>query len=626
MSKMSYTVAHPPQRPLMVYDGDCHFCRHWILRWNGLTGDRVGYEPFQEALSRFPEIPEKAFRDAVQLILPDGKVYDGAEAVFRALSDIPGRSWMLWCYENIPGVAWGTEWFYGVVARHRVAFSFLTRLLWGGQIAPRSYFVSRALFLKLLGVIYFVAFASLWSQILGLVGSNGILPAAPYLEAIRHYTGPERYWLFPTLCWLHTSDGFLQSLCAGGTFLSLFLLFDIAPALVLFLLWLLYLSLAVVCREFLNFQWDALLLETGFLAIFLAPLHLVPKSSRAAPPSRVMLGLFAWLLFRLMFSSGMVKLASHDPTWRNFTALHYHYETQPLPTWIGWYAHQLPASFQKFSVGVMFGIELGAPFFIFAPRRLRYLACISIIFFQSLIALTGNYCFFNLLTVALSLLLLEDTFWPQRWREKLNQEGAHLPKRYGWPKEIVVPIASIIILMTTLQLTGLCRRRFFWPEPLVALYNLFEPFRSVNSYGLFAVMTTARPELIVEGSSNGTTWFPYEFKYKPGDLKRRPAFVAPHQPRLDWQMWFAALGDYRENPWLLNFCTRLLQGSPDVLRLLSKNPFPDKPPRYVRVLLYDYHFTDFATHRSEGTWWRRTKDRLYCPVLSLQKSVDGPEF
>ena len=167
---------------------------------------------------------------------------------------------------------------------------------------------------------------------------------------------------------------------------------------------------------------------------------------------------------------------------------------------------------------------------------------------------------------------------------------------------------------------GIFGSRVAPPAPLLTLYRWQEPFRLVNSYGLFAVMTTARPELIIEGSADGTQWQPYEFKYKPGDMRRRPRFVAPHQPRVDWQMWFAALGRYEDNPWLLQCCRRLLEGSPAVLALFAHNPFPDAPPRYVRVLVYDYHFTDRATKRAQRAWWRRELKGLYCPVLSLRQS------
>src|SRR6267154_2697733 len=296
-----------------------------------------------------------------------------------------------------------------------------------------------------------------------------------------------------------------------------------------------------------------------------------------------------------MFSSGCVKLLGGDPNWRNLTALTFHYQTQPLPTWIGWYAHQLPLWFQKFSCAVMFAIELGAPFLIFTPRRLRFVGTAAITFLMAVIAATGNYCFFNLLAVALCVLLLDDAalqrFFPVRHR--------HLPLNiaaWRWPRWIIMPFAVIVVLVTTITLSGAFREQIPWPGPMVALYSAVSPLRSFNGYGLFASMTTARPEIIIEGSNDGQTWLPYEFKYKPGDPLRPPAFVAPHQPRLDWQMWFEALRVMRPgtepSPWFFNFCVRLLQGQPEVLALLKTNPFPSTPPHYIRAMVYDYHFTD----------------------------------
>ena len=331
------------------------------------------------------------------------------------------------------------------------------------------------------------------------------------------------------------------------------------------------------------------------------------------------------LLFKLMFQSGCVKLLSQDVTWRNLTALTFHYETQPLPTWIGWYAHQLPASFQKASTFLMFGTELVIPFLIFAPRRIRFFAGVAFGALQMLILLTGNYCFFNLLTMVLCISVLDDAalarFVPKRWR---NAEAAEKEKpekkRWSWPLVATIPLAGMVILFTLMQFSSMFRVPVPWPRPVLGLYAWLSPFRSFSSYGLFAVMTTSRPEIIVEGSNDGINWQEYEFKYKPGDLKRRPRFVEPHQPRLDWQMWFAALGDYRQNPWFVNFCLRLLQGSPEVLGLLGRNPFPDTPPRYVRAILYEYHFTDFETRRKTGAWWRRELKGDYIPVISLRQN------
>ena len=469
-----------------------------------------------------------------------------------------------------------------------------------------------------MGVIYLIAFGSLWVQVEGLLGSHGILPVKDFLGAIQKQIGAgERYWLIPSLLWFNASDIALHLLCAGGVFFSLLLILGIAPAAVLFLLWTFYLSLSAVAQDFLGFQWDALLLEAGFLTIFLAPLSLRPlKSADEPPPSRIILWLLRWLLFRLIFSSGVVKLASHDPMWASLTALTVHYQTQPLPTWIGWYAHQLPVWFQKFSCGVMFAVELGIPFLIFGNRRMRLIAAALIAAFQGLIMATGNYCFFNLLTIGLALLLVEDNGWPRRLRRRFSEEG-HVRKR-GSSRWITLPLAGVILLVSSVQMLGIFRRDLPTPAGFAEVSNLLAPFRSINSYGLFAVMTASRPEIVIEGSQDGITWVPYEFRWKPGDLKKPPGFIEPHQPRLDWQLWFAALSSPVDNPWFLNLCVRLLQGSPQVVALLKDNPFPEKPPRAVRAVLYDYRFTDFVTRRATGQWWRREYKGLYCPPLSLK--------
>ena len=582
--------------------------------------------------ARFPEVPRGQFETAVQLVEQDGHVYGGAEAVFRALAQNPHEGWLLNWYEHSPAFARATEWGYRRVARNRGFFSALTRLAWGRQLDPPTHNLVRWVFLRSLGVIYLIAFVSLWVQIMGLVGHNGILPAETAMAAMRRgadaqHLGLERYHLVPTLCWFKATDGFLKLQCAAGTALAVLLIVGIAPAPCLFLLWLIYLSLATVCQDFLGFQWDILLLETGFLAIFLAPLQLRPRVSRAAPPSRLVLWLLRLLLFKLMFQSGCVKLLSGDPTWRSLTALRFHYETQPLPTWIGWYAHQLPTWAQTASVVVMFGIELFAPFLIFAPRRLRQWACLALVFLQTLIFLTGNYCFFNLLTIALCLLLLDDAalraFLPERLREALPVSGAQQDRiAWRWPIQITLPLAAIAVTTSLMQFSAMFRLPVPWPRPIVAVYGWLEPFRTFNHYGLFAVMTTSRREIIIEGSNDRVAWRAYEFKYKPGDVKRRPRFVEPHQPRLDWQMWFAALGDYRQNLWLVNCCLRLLTGSPPVLAMLERNPFPKQPPRYIRAVVYEYRFTDFTTRHRTGAWWRREDKGLYLPPLSLSNQRD----
>ena len=321
-----------------------------------------------------------------------------------------------------------------------------------------------------------------------------------------------------------------------------------------------------------------------------------------------------WLLFRLLVASAAVKLTSGDSSWRDLTALRYHYETQPLPTPVAWYFHQLPLGFHRFSAGITFLVEGLVPVLIFAPRRARFLAAGIITGHQLLIALTGNYGFFNLLTIVLCLTLLDDAVWPRRWREA---RGARANARAGWPVWLRRPVLLGIFFLSLVPLVASFGAPLSWLGPLPAAYQLFTPFRTVNQYGLFAVMTKERPEIRIEGSRNGVDWKTYEFKYKPGDPTRAPRFVAPLQPRLDWQMWFAALSDYRSEGWLLRFCEQILRGSRPVLGLLRANPFPDGPPLYVRAMVDRYRFTDPATRRATGAWWSREALGPYAPVLTL---------
>lgn len=633
-------VAVPPPRPILVFDGDCDFCRLWIARWRERTGDRVGYLPFQDPRveEQFPELDRARCARSVQFIDAAGDVTEGAAAVFGALALSPAGRGPQWLYRNVPGIAPVTEWAYRLVADHRPFFSVLARILVGRPTERPTHHLTRWLFLRALGLIYLATFLSLGTQIVGLVGAHGIQPIRELLPAAFEHNGFGAWWQFPTLCWISTSDGFLRLLCAGGAVLAILLVLDFAPAITLFLLWGFSLSASVAGDVFLGYQWDALLLETGSLAILLGPGRLLPNwlATRLGkppvadpPPSWIAIWLLRWLIFRLMLSSAVVKLASNDPSWSGLTALTFHYETQPLPTWIGWYAHQLPAVFHQFSCGVMFAIEFGAAALVFAPRRPRFLGAAAIAFLMLLISATGNYCFFNLLTLVLCIPLLDDTavrrFFPRRMREPVR---AKRPPR--WRAWLLSAAAVVVLLVTVVQQFKVCRIRIQWPRPIYqahlhALIDLM-PLRSLNTYGLFAVMTTTRSEIVLEGSNDGQRWEAYEFNDKPGNPSRRPRFVAPHQPRLDWQMWFEALraGRGQPSPWFLAFCARLLEGSPKVLALLGHNPFPDAPPRYLRAVVYEYHFTDLKTRRLTGDWWRRVPRGLYTPVLSLQPRPTSP--
>lgn len=486
-----------------------------------------------------------------------------------------------------------------------------------------SYSLSCWIFLRLLGVAYAAAFFSMSSQVLGLIGEHGILPAERFLQLLQAQLGPERFALIPSLFWLNSSDWFLQFVCFAGSILALLVVLGVYTGPALALLWLLYLSIVNVGQDFLTFQWDILLLEAGFLAIFLAPWQALEppwqfgRFKAASPtPSIIVIWLLRWLLFRLMFESGWCKLASGDPTWANLTALNYHYFTQPLPTPLAWYAQQLPEWFQKLSVGGVFFIELLLPFLIFTPRLLRHFGAIGMIFLQLLIAATGNYAFFNLLTIALCFLLLDDQLLSRLIPQFLvGKICADCQPR--WPmarRTVSIVLASFIALLSV----GNFGNRASMPMFLQVFLQPTEQYYFLNSYGLFAVMTTTRMEIEVEGSNDQKEWQAYEFKYKPGNLSKSLALVAPHQPRLDWQLWFAALSDWRNTRWFPSFVSRLLEGSPDVLALLKTNPFPMAPPKYIRAELYSYTFTDPSEKSQTGNWWQRHYAGEYLPIISLR--------
>ena len=604
----------------MLFDGECHFCRRWIERWRETTAGAVDYAPFQEEASRFPEIPKERCERAVQFIETDGTVVSGAEAVFRSLSYGRGTKWLAPAYDRVPGCAAFTEAAYSIVASNRMLASTGTRLLWGKDVRRPTYHITRQVFLRALGLVFLIAFVSLWTQVEGLIGTNGVSPVARFLPAAREQLGPSAPYVLPTLFWLNASDQFLHIVCGAGVALSLVLMAGLLPALALLLLFVCYLSLTIAAQTFLSFQWDILLLETGFLAIFFAPWSWRLNPKREPAVSGAGLFLLKLLLFKLMFMSGVVKLTSGDESWWDLTAMNYHYLTQPLPTVLGWWAHQAPEWLQKFSTAFTLFAELAVPFLIWAPRRLRLLGAALLIGLQVMIGLTGNYAFFNLLAIVLCVLLIDDAAW-QRAGAFTRRAAIDQSSSLAIRSARLQRIAAMSVLMFTLPLNAMLIFTAFKPEAvppreLLAIQNLVEPFRIVNGYGLFRVMTKTRPEIVIEGSADGIDWQPYEFKWKPGDVNEAPRRVAPHQPRLDWQMWFAALGSYRQNYWFLGVCDRLLENSPEVVALLERNPFPDTPPRYIRGILYDDQFTTPAERRETGAWWKRRELREY---VSLQR-------
>ena len=589
--------------PTLVYDGECGICRYWVTYWQDLTEDRVIYRAYQEAATDFPGIPPSSFQQAIQLIEPDGQVYSGAAATFRVLRRASGRAAWWWCYSHLPGFAAPTEWAYTFLARRRNLLNLLSKLLWGASLRAERYTLVSWIFLRVFGAIYVAAFASLGVQILGLIGHDGILPAGAYFGAAHQALGNSAYRLLPSLFWVNSSDTALVAGAVVGMVLGLLVVVDRWTRLALIGLFALYLSYVYAGQAFMSFQWDALLLEVGFLSIFLTG------------GSRIVVWLYRWLVFRYLFMAGVVKLLSGDPAWHDLTALEYHFWSQPLPTPLAWYAAQLPSWLLIAGTGATLVVELGSVFLIFLPRRLRAMAAGCVLSFQLLIVLTGNYNFFNLLTMLLCVFLFDDAALRRGTGPRLETLAQRRMRLPGRAATLIATMLAVIVVPVGLNRIWQTLLRTDLPV-LGALSRVVSPLSIVNPYGLFAVMTTSRPEIVIEGSVDGKEWREYVFRYKPGPPSRPPLWNIPHQPRLDWQMWFAALGSARENPWIVMLMWRLLEGSPPVLALLESNPFIGGPPKYVRGRLYDYRFTDRRTHLQTGQWWVRRLEGLYFPQVS----------
>jgi predicted DCC family thiol-disulfide oxidoreductase YuxK len=592
--------------PLLAYDGDCGFCAYWVRYWQRLTGEQVRYAPYQEIAAQHPEVAEAEFARAIQLFEPEGIHTSGAGAAFRVLAHAPGRGAGLWLYRHLPGFAWIAEVAYALVARHREAAYRVSRLLWGPERYPPTWHLVSWLFLRLLGLTFLTAFVSIGVQITGLIGSDGILPVANKLATLTAEHGPWRVWVSPTLFWINSSDTALVSACVAGAAAAVLIVLNVLTRSMLVIAFVLQLSLWVVMPVFGNIQPDALILEVGLLAIFLTA------------GSRIVIWLFRWLLFRFMLLSGLVKLLTHDTSWAQLTALDYHYETQPLPTPLAWYAHQLPDWFQQLSVLSMFGIELLLPWLIFMPRRLRFVAAWGFLVLQVAITLTGNFYFLNLLTIFLCLFLFDDRALAgvlparivARWRFRLPTPGRLATVAAG-------ALASVVLVVNLASIWKRIEQQPL-PGPLVTLIETTSRFGITNFYGFFGVMNTTRREIVVEGSLDGEHWRAYEFRYKPGDLSHCPRWSIPHHPRLDWTMWFAAGEPPYHNPWFGDLLYTLLEGSPPVLALLADNPFPGAPPKWIRATLYEYRFTTPAERAATGDCWVRKWLRPYVPPLSLE--------
>ena len=487
--------------------------------------------------------------------------------------------------------------------------------------------IPRWLFLRALGAIYFSAFFALYFQIHGLIGPDGILPAGSYLQAVAQALGPwQRIWYAPTLLWWSAGRGMLSLLSWAGMIASLLLVLNLWNRAMLLACFVLFLSFVSSAQDFSGYQSDGMLLEAGFISLFFAPRGFWPGLGRSHPPSRAGTSLLLWEWFRIYFESGVVKLQSGDPQWRNFTAVDEYYQNGPLPTWIGWYVQHLPHWFHAATVYATLALELGLVWMMFLPRRWRIVCFLIVTLWQIGVILTANYAFLNYLVLSLALLLLDDRFilrvLPARWSARLSTPAKSTPAAAepgtGWdrlrrPWKIAKLFMSSLMLSWIFYATTaqMFMGSFLPTWPIIAL----EPFRIANRYGLFAVMTHGRYEIEFQGSDDGQNWVVYPFRYKPQEVNRAPRIYAPYQPRFDWNLWFASLGSWRDYTIVPNTEVLLLRNDQDVLELFAGNPFPQQPPNQIRVLLWQYWFTPMAEKRQTGLWWRRQLLGLYAPTL-----------
>jgi lipase maturation factor 1 len=535
--------------------------------------------------------------------------------------------------------------------------SSVIRWLFDSRNGPSDRFLSRWIFLRALGAIYFSAFFSLVFQMRGLIGPQGILPASEYLKSVAEQVGHARYWYVPTVLWFSSGTHMLMALCWVGMAAAVLLVLDIWPRGMLTICFVCFLSFVSAAGDFSGYQSDGMLLEAGFLSLFLAPGGFRPGFGERWPPVRAAVYLLLWEWFRIYLESGIGKIVGGDPEWRNFTALDDYYQNGPLPTWIGWYAQHLPHWFHAGTTFFTLAVELVLIWAAFLPRPFRIALFFIVTPWQIGIILTANYTFLNYLVLILAFFLLDDRFllrfFPAKWKQPLLASSIALPTE---PAPLAADQLSILappsnpstetVLMSKDVPSGLWQNSFWltplrvavtavlltwifyattvqmiWmitPAPLpTSPVALLEPLRIANRYGLFERMTRGRYEIEFQGSNDGQTWIAYPFRHKPQELDKPPRIYAPYQPRFDWNLWFASLGEWRENPLVLRTESRLLSNDPDVLALFAANPFPKAPPRQVRAVLWQYWFTSMAEKREHGLWWRRELLGLYAPAIQL---------
>ncbi|MBT5734056.1 lipase maturation factor family protein [bacterium] len=548
-----------PKKPIMVWDGDCEFCRKFAERFEASADSVVEFIPYQSLHKKYPKSPKLDYEKSV-VFFTSTSVTIGAEAIFSFFNVI-GKKWPKKLYENFSLVSKVSEFFYSCIAKNRRLFGFFSRILFGDNFMPDSYKISSWIFGRMLGLVGAAAFLSFWVQADLIIGSNGIVPFSENLTQIESFIiksdlDTSKWLAKPTLLWLYNSDLWLNIVLLIGFISSLSLAIGLVPHVSILLSWASYLSIASVSEPFLNFQWDALLLEVYLISILFVPWRVFDNKINIESPPTIGRWLLWLLVIKLMLQSGIVKFTFFDVdgsnTWRDLTALEYHFWTQPIPSWLSYYFDALPTVIDKIALFFTYICELIIPFFILLPRKMRRIAAISLILFQFLIILSGNYGFFNLLTITLCISLFDD-----QYLRKLNfssvVNGKPFPKNYIVYKKIKRGLSFLVLILFVFSfvvfigkdLKGNRLSSSDLNEKVSVLEQKILGFsqttRSINSYGLFRVMTKTRPEFKIELQYEDSLWVPIDFDYKPNYIKKKPAFFFPHMPRVDWQIWFEAL-------------------------------------------------------------------------------------
>ena len=501
------------------------------------------------------------------------------------------------------------------------------------RLGARNATLARWVFLRALALIYFSAFYSLLFQIKGLNGPQGILPAGSYLEAVARYYAATRYWHAPSLFWFSSSNAMLMAVTWVGVAASVLAFLNLWPRVTFAICFACFLSFVSSAGDFSGYQSDGMLLEAGFVALFFAPSGLRPGFAVEHPPSWASLWLLRWEWFRIYFESGLVKELSGDQQWRHFTAMDEYYQNSPLPTWMGWYVEHLPHWFHVTSAVLTLVMELVVVLLLFLPRRMRLICFCIVTPWEIGVILTGNYAFLNYIVLALGFLLLDDVylrrilparfdlaFVANEYKAEAGKSSQSSRARRLFRAAGVTISALILTWIGYASVAELANMVVPSSLPLGPAAVL-DPFRIANQYGLFAVMTHGRYEIEFQGSNDGQNWQPYLFRNKPQLLNEAPRIYAPYQPRFDWNLWFASLGDWRQNDIVPITETRLLANDQDVLGLFRDNPFGNAGPRYVRAVLYQYWFTSLDEKRRSGNWWRRQFLGLYAPAI--ERAPDG---